>query len=518
MSDTTPIQIDYTSRDYESLRQDLIARVQQRIPSWTATDGADFGLALVESFAYLGDLVSYYIDRAANESTLATATKRENVVALAADLGYRPLGYQSSTVLVEFTNETDVAVTIPRGTVVVANISVGDTVVTVPFETEFDVEIAPESVADGVAVQGRMVRGDSGFGEYLGESDGTADQLFALPSSQVVRESIQIFVYDGINYIPWSRVDYFSDYGPLDRVFAVNDPGTGEISVEFGDGVSGLVPALSHLIYCVYQTTEGTLGNVPAGAIDTIESIPDLTSDEVAVISGSLQITNNSAATGGSNPESTESIRTQAPLAYRTANRAVTLEDYQNIALSVPGVGQASAYADDPTSVVVIVSPYRTPGTAEVRPGYELFLADWVETPELLSLKDDVDTRLGQASLAGIDFAVIGPTYVTVYLAVTVDVMDGVRQSDAKVLIEQAILSRFDYSQVAFGAKIFPLDLVGLVTSLGNIANSAEVTRLNINSNLDNSIGTIEAAEDELLVVSAASIEVVVTGGIEDSL
>lgn len=518
MSETTPIQIDYTSRDYESLRQDLIARVQERVPAWSATDGADFGLALVESFAYLGDLVSYYIDRAANESTLATATRRESVIALAADLGYRPLGYQSSIALLEFTNQSDVAITIPAGTVVVANVASGDGVLTVPFETQFDVEIAPESIADGIGVQGITVVGNTGFGEYLGESDGTPDQTFVLPTGQVVKDSIKVFVFDGINYIPWTQVDYFSDYGPLDRVFVVNDPGTGVISVDFGDGVSGLVPALSHLVFCVYQTTEGTLGNVPAGSIDTIQSIPDLTSDEVAVLSGSLLITNNSAATGGSDPESTEAIRTQAPLAYRTANRAVTLEDYQNITISVPGVGQASAYVADPSSVVVAVSPYRSPGTAEVRPGYDLVDAVWTETTELTSLKESVLTRLGQASLAGITYSVVGPTYVTVYLAVTVDVMDGVRQSDAKVLIEQAILSRFDYSQVSFGAKIYPLDLVGLVTSLGNIANSAEVTRLNIVSDSDPAIGTIEAAEDELLVVSAASIEVTVTGGVEDSL
>lgn len=518
MSDPTPIQIDYTSRDYESLRQDLIARVQERIPSWLANDGADFGLALVESFAYLGDLVSYYIDRAANESTLATATRRESVVALAADLGYRPLGYQSSTVILEFTNETETSVTVPQGTVVVANITAQDSVIAVPFETQFDVVVPALDVADGVGVQGVTVTGDTGFGDYLGESDGTPDQSFSLPTGQVVKESIQVFVYDGINHIPWTQVDYFSDYGPLDRVFVVDDPGTGEINIDFGDGVSGLVPALSHLIYCIYQTTEGSLGNVPAGSIDTIESIPDLTSDEVAVISGALLITNNSAATGGSDPESTESIRTQAPLAYRTSNRAVTLEDYQNIALSVPSVGQASAYTTDPTTVIVIVAPYRTLGTAEARPGYEFSGTDWVETPELLSLKESVTTRLNQASLAGVNFAVIGPTYVTVYLAVTVDVVDGVRQSDAKVLIEQAILSRFDYSQVSFGAAVYPLDLVGLVTSLGNIANSAEVTRLNIVSETDNSTGTIQAAEDELLVVSAASLEITVTGGVEDSL
>lgn len=518
MSDTTPIQIDYTSRDYESLRQDLIARVQQRLPNWTATDGADFGVALVESFAYLGDLVSYYIDRAANESTLATATKRENVVALAADLGYSPMGYQSSTVVIEISNQSDQSIVIPKGTVVSADVTSGDAVVTIPFETQYAVTVLAEANVDVIASQGTTVRGNTGYGEYLGESDGTPDQSFALPSGQVVKDSIQVYVYDGVNYIPWNRADFLSDFGPLDRVYLVDDPGTGEINIIFGDGVSGLVPAFAHLIYAVYQTSEGARGNVPAGAVTRIDSIPNLTSDEVAVISGSVLVTNNSAAFGGSDPESTESIRTLAPLAYRTANRAVTLEDYQNIALSVPGVGQASAYVDDPSAVVVTVAPYRTPGTAEVRPGYDLVSGTWTQTQELTDLKESVLTRLGETSLAGVTFSTIGPTYVTVFIAVTVDIMDGVRQSDASVLIEQAILSRFDYSQVAFGAKIYPLDISAIVTSLGNFANSVQVTRLNIVSNTNNTVGTIQAAEDELLVVSAASLTVTVTGGVEDSL
>ena len=54
MSDVTPvsnipISVDYTSKDYYVLRDELIARVQDRIPEWTASDPSDFGVALVEA-------------------------------------------------------------------------------------------------------------------------------------------------------------------------------------------------------------------------------------------------------------------------------------------------------------------------------------------------------------------------------------------------------------------------------------------------------------------------------------
>ena len=78
-----PVAIDYTGRDYYSLREDLIARIQDRIPEWTASDPADFGVALVEAFSYMGDMISFYIDRTANESFIQTATQRDSILNIA---------------------------------------------------------------------------------------------------------------------------------------------------------------------------------------------------------------------------------------------------------------------------------------------------------------------------------------------------------------------------------------------------------------------------------------------------
>lgn len=96
--------VDYTSRDYAALREELIARMSERVPEWAGNDPADFGLALVESFAYMGDLVNYYIDRVANESYILTATQRQSILNLASMYGYYPKGYVSATCDVTFKN------------------------------------------------------------------------------------------------------------------------------------------------------------------------------------------------------------------------------------------------------------------------------------------------------------------------------------------------------------------------------------------------------------------------------
>ena len=87
-----PISVDYTGRDYYSLREALIARVQARIPEWNASDPADFGVALIEAFSYLGDIIAFYIDRTANEVFLKTAVQRQSILNIAQTYGYIPAG------------------------------------------------------------------------------------------------------------------------------------------------------------------------------------------------------------------------------------------------------------------------------------------------------------------------------------------------------------------------------------------------------------------------------------------
>lgn len=513
-AEETPQQVDYTSRDYESIRTDLIARIQEAVPEWSGDDPNDFGVVLVEQFAYLGDLLSYYADRAANESTLSTATRRDSVIALARDLGYSPSGYRSSVVNLTFTNTSDQAIEIPAGTVVSGDLLDGDNLVTVAFQTDADLEVDAASVGVVSATQGTDVEGTFGFGEQLGTSDGTANQRFVIADDRLVLDSLEVYVYDMINYVPWTRVFQFADYGSQARVFQALLAGDGTLEIQFGDGVSGLIPSFGHSISAKYRRTDGALGNVPAGSIQRIDRIPGLLDSEVAVLSGVLSVTNDQSASGGTDQESTDSIRRSASMTYRAANRAVTLEDYQNIALTVDNCGKASAEALSPSSVVVFVAPQRSPGTAEVRPGFTLIDDEWIESDELLELKANVQDRLEETRMAGVQASVVSPVYVDVYLALDVTVNESVRQPDAEILIRQTLLSLMDYSRVPLGARLYASDLVAAVSALGTVTADVTVTRLNVDSEFVDTVQTIIAAEDEILVFSDANIEINITGGV----
>lgn len=507
-----PVQVDYTSRDYASLREDLLARVKARIPEWNSTDPADFGVALVEAFAYMGDLMSYYIDRSVNESSLATATRRASVVALARDLGYTPTGYAPSRVTVTFTNTTGSDLVIPAGTVITANITTGDAVLSIPFETDAEATLLDSVPTDIVCTQGETRYG-SGHGEVLGTSNGFPSQYFEIPDGNVIKESVLVYVFDGVNFMPWQRVEHLSDYTPLSRVYRVIDAGSGVFYVQFGDGVSGLVPSTNHVVTAVYRVVDGINGNVPAGKITEVTSIPGLDSSEVAALLGTLTVTNDSPAAGGTDPEELESIRFNGSQAYRTTDRAVSLEDFQNIALSVPSCGKASASATTAGHVIVTVAPYRNTGAAEDHPGFdETSPGVWAASPEMVSLQDSVLAEINLKRLAGTQVSITDPVYSYMTIELTVNALPSVRTVDALTLITQSIIERLDYARAHFGASVYLNDVIALVSSLG-VTDDIEVTSLYVGAGPG--AANITADADELLLLKEADLVVTVTGGAE---
>ena len=119
-------QIDYTSRDFSALKEDLISLIQSRTSSsWDPSDPSDLGPILVVSFAYMGDIMSYYLDRVANETSVETAIKRETLLNFAALYGYKPSGPTPAVVDVTFTNVSDVSIDLPIGTQVMAPLLYG---------------------------------------------------------------------------------------------------------------------------------------------------------------------------------------------------------------------------------------------------------------------------------------------------------------------------------------------------------------------------------------------------------
>lgn len=102
--------IDYVTKDYDGFRQAMLNQIPLRLPNWTDRSESDFGVVLIELFAYVADLLSYYQDRIANEAFLSTATQRRSVAELLRLIDYQIDPGLAASTFIHFEANADVTV------------------------------------------------------------------------------------------------------------------------------------------------------------------------------------------------------------------------------------------------------------------------------------------------------------------------------------------------------------------------------------------------------------------------
>ncbi len=91
------IKINYLSRDYSSIKEDLIAFARRYYPdTFQDFSTAGFGALMLDTVAYVGDILSFYLDYQANESFLSTAIEYENILKHGQTVGYKHQGARAS--------------------------------------------------------------------------------------------------------------------------------------------------------------------------------------------------------------------------------------------------------------------------------------------------------------------------------------------------------------------------------------------------------------------------------------
>lgn len=167
--------------------------------------------------------------------------------------------------------------------------------------------------------------------EVVGLSEGVPGQRFLLERRPVVpgSEPPVLEVASGSGWDEWSAVSDFAASGPDDPHFVL-DAVAGEIqlgpAVRQPDGslrqYGRVPPKGSPLRLKGYRTGGGRLGNVRAGSISGLrQTIPYVD-----------RVTNRLPATGGVDGETLENAKLRGPILMRTRGRAVTAEDYEQLA------------------------------------------------------------------------------------------------------------------------------------------------------------------------------------------
>lgn len=419
--------IDYTSRDFAAIREALLERANTLVPEWNTNNASDLGVVLMELFAYVGDVLAFYQDRIAGEAYLSTATQESTVRAIARMLGYTPVGLSAAVGTVTFSvpPTTNSTVTVPARTKVQTVRTDGQPGLI--YETDEDLVIEGSTLDPPVFSKSVTVtQGETIPLEMLGTSNGRALQNFSLFRTNVVESSVVIDVVESTGRtFRWTKVADLFESKPGDLHYTLATDGAGVTTVEFGDGFFGAIPPRDASLTVSYRVASGSEGNVAAGSITQLVGfVPNVSSVE-----------NPAAMFGGEDREPVESIRRNAPAARVASSRAVTTEDYANLALRVPGVAKAQAVATVWSAIDLYVAPEA--GSA-------------LSAAQKTQVQDFLDPR----KMVGATVALLDPTYVSVDVTLSVQVLDGFYRDYIEQLVRGTLRGWLDYSVTTFGQNV----------------------------------------------------------------
>jgi hypothetical protein len=501
---------DYTSRDYLSIRQDLLDRASSLIPEWTNRNSSDFGVVLVDLWAYLGDILHYYVDRAAAETYLGTAINTSSVMALANLFDYRP-SYQTAAVgyvtLSATTPNHSNTIIIPANTGFVAPATDNEPLVYYTSTASASMGASIPSAVIQVA-EGKYVGNESPIQAVTRNtySNGTASQRFNLRFANAIPSSIVVYVAEGVssNSVV-SNIQYFytSDLSlssTNSKVFGIEIASDGVAQIVFGNGANGKIPNNRAEVIVSYRYGQGSAGNLSSGRITAFESGNSITG---------VSITSSGTATGGTDSESLESMKTNIPLTFRTQNRAVSLQDFKDLALRVPQVIKATcevvAGSSAPTEILV----YGLPDQSEY-----LTNAD-VSIPVPSFIKEGIVEYFEPRTLVGASVgAANSVTLDAVKLTASIYVAETAVAYWVKEAVQDAIDTFFLFDNVSFGQT---LSIGAFYKAIQSIEGVDYVIITAFNNNESGTVSsTITAASNQLFRKGLVTLTTV--GGITGSL
>lgn len=448
------VVLDYTSRDYAAIRAQLIGLAKGFMPEWeTAGESGDFGTLILELFAYMGDVMHFYIDRTASEAFLGTAVRRQSVLYIADMLGYKPIGQQAASVSLAFSLDSRAAevanpnapdplfsVTLPAGTRLTDDTN--STAQQIVFELDSPVTLRPGNTA----IPAYATEGITVLDQSLGMSKGAPNTIFLIPDKGVIYGSLRLSSREGGNVISWTFVSDLSLARPTQSAYTSYIDDEDRTFIVFGDNASGRIPPYGAELFVSYRFGVGSMANdLVEGQVTTL--IPPSN-----IETWGITVTNTASPIGGSDPESVESMRFSVPRATgRLKNRAVTLNDYADLALQVPGVGKAIAYGALYTAVYVRIAPIGGVGD------------DNYMSRLLAAVEDYLKDKILVGTQVYIEPSTLTDIWANTYVRLTVHVEAAYNRSLVRTAVEETVRLLFNFNNVDFGSRV----------SIGQIYRSA---------------------------------------------
>jgi len=388
--------VNFSNLDFDQVKTSLKEYLRSN-SNFTDYDFEGSNLStILDVLAYNTYITSYNANMVANEVFIDSATLRENVVALARNIGYVPRSRKSAMATISFfvdtTNITPTpsSITLKKGVVAASTGAfAGQSFV---FSILEDVTVP---VYNGLASFDDLEIHEG----FLLESNFTysstnLNQRFILPNAGIDTELIRVTVKNNqfaTASAKYSLQDSLFDINSSSKVYYLQEIEDERYELLFGDDVFGKALEEGNYITANYIVSNGDSAN----GISQFGFAGNLTYTRNGVTynvtSGVSLISPGVVASGGENIETVESIKKFAPRIYATQNRALTANDYETLIPSkiYPETESISVFGGEE-----LVPPQYGKVFISIKPRFGDYL------PNLI--KENIKLKLKKYSVAGI--------------------------------------------------------------------------------------------------------------------
>jgi hypothetical protein len=363
---------------------------------------------LLDVLAYNTYYTAFNTNMVVNEMFLDSATLRDNVVAIAKQLGYRPKSATASKAVVT----ANLSYTSPNAPTT-AVIRRGKAFTAIFDNTSYQYSVLDDiktPVNNGIAVfENVEIYSGNIITDYHVVQSVLRNQRFLLRNQNIDTTTIRVKVFQSQQSTAFELYDYAENIlnvNPESKVFFLTEIEDENYEVKFGDGVFGRKLQDGEYIEISYLITPGPATN--GAKIFTFNALVEDQDSTITNVNSLAVSVNNiqtvSASSGGEFSESLDRIKFNAAKSYATQDRAVTSEDYKAIVRNLyPSVADITAFGGEEDSppeygVVKIV----------IKPKYATTLTSFT--------KNELEKKLRKYSVASVTPKIVDPSILYVEL------------------------------------------------------------------------------------------------------
>jgi hypothetical protein len=253
----------------------------------------------------------------ANEMFLDSASLRSSVVSHAKSLGYEVTSSRAPVATINVSLSTDANTkTMSAGTAFTTSIDGVD------YQFVTIADVTSSNTGSAVPFDSVKIYEGTYITSTATVDSSEVDQRFLLNDARADTSTLTVKVQNSSSDTTTTTYTKATDITQLSSsstVYYLQETDSGLFEVYFGDGVVSKGLSDGNIVTLQYVVTNRTLAN-GASSFSSPSSIDGVTGITVTTVAN---------ATGGSNPETVESIKLNAPLDYASQGRAVTIDDYK---------------------------------------------------------------------------------------------------------------------------------------------------------------------------------------------